>query len=64
MSLQALIQLSKDVLKPLTPDQEVRLAEARKRMREYDEELEQRVRNRIPTQEQLNKVVNWGSLYC
>lgn len=63
MSLQALIQLSKDVLKPLTPDQEVRLAEARKRMREYDEELEQRVRNRIPTQEQLNKVVNWGSLY-
>lgn len=63
MSLQALIQLSKDVLKPLTPEQEVRLAEARKRMREYDEELEQRVRNRIPTQEQLNKVVNWGSLY-
>lgn len=63
MSLRALIGLSKKCLEPLTPEQEVRLVEARKRMEEFDKELEERVRNRIPTQEQLNKVVNWGSLY-
>lgn len=63
MSLRALIALSKNMLEPLTPEQEVRLAEARKRMEEFDREIEERVRNRIPTQEQLNKVVNWGTLY-
>lgn len=60
MSLQALLELSKKMLEPLTPEQEVRLAEARQRMQEYDKELEQRVRDRIPTREQLNRVIDYG----
>jgi hypothetical protein len=63
MSLATLIALSRNALEPLTDEQKERLKEARIRMEQFDKECEQRVRDKIPTQEQLNKVVNWGTLY-
>jgi hypothetical protein len=63
MSLASLIELSRKSLEPLTDEQKERLKEARIRMEQFDNECEQRVRDKIPTQEQLNKVVNWGTLY-
>ncbi|MCY1427455.1 hypothetical protein D9M71_433020 [compost metagenome] len=63
MSLAALLELSKKALEPLTADQKKRLKEARKRMAEHDKRIEEECRRRIPTQEQLDKVVNWGTLY-
>lgn len=63
MSLQKILELAKGLDKPLTKEQKVRLKEASKRMEEYDKKIEEECRRRIPTQEQLNKVVNWGTLY-
>jgi hypothetical protein len=63
MSIATLIALSKKALEPLTKEQKERLKEARVRMAEFDKRIEEEARRRIPTQEQLNKVVNWGTLY-
>lgn len=63
MSLAALIKLSQTQLDYNDPAVQARFAKARQNMRAFDEELEARVRARIPTQEQMQKVVNWGTLY-
>lgn len=63
MSIAKLIALSKGMLEPLTDEQKERFKEARIRMAEFDKKIEEECRRRIPTQEQLNKVVNWGTLY-
>lgn len=63
MSLAALIALSKNMLEPLTDEQKERFKEARIRMAEFDKKIEEECRRRIPTQEQLNKVVDWGTRY-
>jgi hypothetical protein len=63
MSLAKLIALSRNALEPLTEEQKERLKEARIKMAAYDKQIEEEARRRIPTQEQLNKVVNWGTLY-
>ncbi len=60
MSIAKLIALSKAPIDYNDPVIQKRFADARKRMAEFDKEIEQRVRDRIPTQEQLNKVVDWG----
>ena len=60
MSIAKLIALSKTPIDYNDPVIQKRFAGVRKRMAEFDKELEQRVRDRIPTREQLNKVVDWG----
>lgn len=63
MSLQALIALARTPLDYNDPEVQKRFAEARKRMDAYDKELEERVRQRYVTQEQLQRPVNWGAIY-
>lgn len=63
MSIAKLIALSKAPLDYNDPAVQKRFAAVRERLAEFDKELEQRVRNRIPTREQLNKVVDWGVRY-
>lgn len=63
MNLATLIALSKAPIDMNDPDVIARFAKARKRMEEFDKRIEEETRRRIPTQEQLNKVVNWGTLY-
>ncbi|MNC06624.1 hypothetical protein D3C87_1372020 [compost metagenome] len=63
MNLATLIALSKAPIDMNDPDVIARFAKARKRMAEFDKRIEEETRRRIPTQEQLNKVVNWGTLY-
>lgn len=63
MSIAKLIALSKGIIDHNDPEVKARFAVVRQRMEQYDKELEARVRAKIPTQEQLNKVVNWGTLY-
>lgn len=63
MSIAKLIALSKAPIDYNDPAVQQRFALARTRMALYDKELEQRIRDKIPTQEQLRKVVNWGTLY-
>lgn len=63
MSIAKLIALSKTPIDYSDPTVQQRFALARERMALYDKELEQRIRDKIPTQEQLRKVVNWGTLY-
>lgn len=61
MSLKALIDLANGNYPPVPPEElERRLAESRKRMAQFDKECEERMRNRIPTQESLNRVIDWG----
>jgi hypothetical protein len=63
MSLAKLIALSKTTIDMNDPEVIARFKAIRKKMEEFDKEIEERVRQRIPTQEQLQKVVNWGTLY-
>lgn len=63
MSIAKLIALSKAPIDYNDPVIQKRFAAVRTRMALYDKELEQRIRDKIPTQEQLRKVVNWGTLY-
>ena len=63
MSIAKLIALSKAPIDYSDPAIQKRFADVCKRMAEFDKELEQRIRDRIPTQEQLNKVVDWGTRY-
>lgn len=60
MSIAKLIALSKTPLDYNDPAVQQRFAEMRERMEVFDKELEQRVRDRIPTQEQLNRVIDYG----
>lgn len=63
MSLSKLIELSKTPIDYNDPAVQQRFKEARERMAEFDKELEERVRRRYVTQEQLQRPVNWGTLY-
>lgn len=63
MSIAKLIALSQTPIDYNDPGVKARFAEVRRRMEQYDKELEARVRAKIPTKEQLNKVVNWGTLH-
>lgn len=63
MSLAKLIELSQKPIDYNDPAIQKRFAEARARMAEFDKELEERVRRRYVTQEQLQRPVNWGTLY-
>lgn len=61
MTLKALIDLANGNFPPVPPEElERRYAEARERMAEFDKACEQRARDRIPTQELLNKAIDWG----
>lgn len=61
MTLKALIDLANGNYPSIPPEElERRFAESRKRMDEFDKECEQRARDRIPTQELLNKAIDWG----
>ncbi len=63
MSIAKLMALSKVPIDYNDPVIQKKFADVRKRMAEFDKELEQRSRDRIPTQGQLNKVVDWGVRY-
>lgn len=62
MSLKKLIDLanSQNTPRKLTPQEE---KEWRERIRVMDEEIAERHRQRIPTQEQLNRAIDYGSKY-
>ncbi|QBJ02931.1 hypothetical protein MZD04_gp417 [Pseudomonas phage Psa21] len=59
MSLKKLIDLANGNIKPiqLTPKQ---IKEWQARIKQFDIECAERARNRIPTQEQMNKVIDYG----
>lgn len=64
MTLKALIDLANGNYPPVPPEElEKRFAEARERLAKFDKECEERMRNRIPTQECLNRVIDWGARY-
>uniref|UniRef100_A0AB39CCQ0 Uncharacterized protein n=1 Tax=Pseudomonas phage RVTF4 TaxID=3236931 RepID=A0AB39CCQ0_9VIRU len=61
MSLKALIDLANNMLPNQTPEERAqRIEESRKRVAEFDMECAERHRQRIPTQEQLNRVIDYG----
>jgi hypothetical protein len=63
MSLHKLLE-AVERLENLTPEEKRALHErAAERMRKFDEECAERIRKSIPSQELLNKVCNWGTLY-
>lgn len=58
MSLQALTELAQ--VEILTPEIIDRLVAARDRQLEYDQRLSREVLARVPSNEALNRAVNWG----
>lgn len=59
MSIKKLIDLANGDI-PVKPMNLGQIKEWQIRMEQFDQECTQRQRNRIPTQEQLNKVIDWG----
>ncbi len=59
MSIAKLIELHRSGWEPppMTPEQ---IKEMRERLAQFDRECEERHRQRIPTQEQLNRVIDYG----
>lgn len=59
MTIKKLIELSRSgwTPPPMTPEQ---IEAQRLRIKKFDEECAERHRQRIPTQEQLNRVIDYG----